>query len=1792
MKSGLVNSTVSASAYTISYGTAETPTLSLSTGDAQSVTLATATAGAAIYYTTDGNTPTTGSNLYSSPFTISNDGASHTIKAIAVKSQLQNSAVGSATYQSAAAPTYTFNDGTSSTDQTVSISSATASPTIYYTIDNATPTTSSSTYGTPVWVIEANGAMTVKAFTVAAGKLNSTVSSVIYQPANTPSFSAPAGSYTSDQTVSITSSGSDAIRYTTDGITAPTTSSTLYSGSLSIAGSIAGVNSTTVKAIAIKTGYITKSAEATYNITYPQVATPTVSLSGGNVSLSTTTAGAAIRYTTDGSTPTGASSLYSSAITGLTGPGITIQAIATKAAMITSDVGSATYYSAADPSFVLNAGTTAANQTVTVSTTTSNSTLRYTTDGSTPTNASATYTTPLTAIGDSGAKTIKAFATSTGYLNSNVSSVTYQPATAPSFSVPGGSYDLTQSVALSSSGSDYVFYTTDNSTPSTSNVSFSSNIPVGNGTTTIKAIAYRSGYLTTSASATYVITLPQAATPTFSLSAGDTQAMSLSTTSAGATIYYTTDGSTPTTNSPAYTDPFSVTDGATIKAIAVKDQMADSAVGSTTISTAAAPTFSLSAGTSSTDQTVTISSTTASPTIYYTTDTTTPNSSSSTYGTPVWVIEANGAMTVKAFTTAAGKLNSASTSVTYQLTNTPSFSVPRGAYTTDQSVTITSSGSTAIRYTTNNTAPTTSSSLYGSSVSILGSTSGLNTTVLNAIAIRSGYITTSNSVTYDITYPTAATPTFSISGGNVSIATTTAGATIRYTLNGSTPTGASTLYSGTINGYTGTNIAFKAIALKSDKVTSAVGSQTYTSAAAPTFSLSAGTSATDQTVTVSTTTGSPTLYYTTDGTTPTNASATYAAPLSVLGNNGTATIKSYTGATGYLNSSVSTAMYSAISTPSFNPVAGSYNAVQSVALSSTGATAIYYTTDGSTPTTSSNLYSSSISVGNGTTTIKSIAIRSGFLTTSASATYVVTLPLAATPAFSPTPGSYVTSVSVTLTSATAGASIYYTTNGTTPTPGSTLYSSPFTISASIGTQTTVKAIAIRSGYSDSLVATGIYTSAGPTCLSTSTPITWTAASTWNCAGSTRALIAGDSLQIVSPHVVTINSGYTIPQINNITIDNGATLIQGNNATQTILGTLTVSGMLTHSANSTESSSAPSYAVKFTSVGVNVTGTGLITADGKGNTGGNGTAPGLGGVNNSDIHYSGASHSGYGARTSYRSANAPYCTIINPATMGSGGVNGYHSGSGGTGGGLIILNAGSGDFVLAGTITAKAATATGDSSGGAGGGIKLTGTNFSGSGSINVSGGDILPPASLFTGGGGGGCVLVDYTGANTMTPTLTLKGGKGGEYGRKIANTNTDAYFGGSGLALIRKNGAGGTLYANNAGNTGALTLQSDNLSIDTLSVSNGAYLQTNGKSLTLTQSLPDSSAYVYGVIEVNGSTTFTTPLSANVFSIGTKTDLIYHRGATWTSSSSVDLAVSGIFDQRDFTAALSALSLRSLSITSTGVVTHGKNPSSTQSHVLKIDASNNINVQASGQINVDRKGHASGLLAGGSGFTGYGAGPGVYTLDRNVYQVYVSGAGHGGAGGSGRGGIWPGGSAYCSISSPATLGSGGGYYANGNQTADATLAPYSNPNPSPSPAIAIPYDTFSDPWLYGLGGDGGGLVILTSPSITVNGKISANGGTATNIGSSNGGGSGGAGGGIYISATNIYGTNSANTFTANGGNASSAGTSGNGGGGGGCVRVEATNPSSFTTSAISVTGGSYSNDAAAGSVGLKAVVP
>jgi RHS repeat-associated protein len=85
----------------------------------------------------------------------------------------------------------------------------------------------------------------------------------------------------------------------------------------------------------------------------------------------------------------------------------------------------------------------------------------------------------------------------------------------------------------------------------------------------------------------------------------------------------------------------------------------------------------------------------------------------------------------------------------------------------------------------------------------------------------------------------------------------------------------------------------------------------------------------------------------------------------------------------------------------------------------------------------------------------------------------ITTPTAATPVFTPAGGSYGAATNVTVTCATAGAAIYYTTNGSTPTASDNYIFSGGTIYVS--GVITLKAKAFASGYIDSGVASATYT---------------------------------------------------------------------------------------------------------------------------------------------------------------------------------------------------------------------------------------------------------------------------------------------------------------------------------------------------------------------------------------------------------------------------------------------------------------------------------------------------------------------------------------------------------------------------------------------------------------------------------------------------------------------------------------------------------------------------------------------
>lgn len=264
---------------------------------------------------------------------------------------------------------------------------------------------------------------------------------------------------------------------------------------------------------------------------------------------------------------------------------------------------------------------------------------------------------------------------------------------------------------------------------------------------------------------------------------------------------------------------------------------------------------------------------------------------------------------------------------------------------------------------------------------------------------------------------------------------------------------------------------------KTDNAPTLSGS-TVAGVSTPTFTPVAGSYADSTLVSITCKTVGATIYYTLDGTTPGAGSTLYQGAFKIYES---ATVK----AIALLNaetSSVAEAAYEItitpflVALPVFTPAAGTYpDSVEvSISCATVGAT-IHYTIDGTVPGVNSMTYSAPVKL---TTSgvLKAIAVFGNFSSEIAQAAYTITVTpiVVATPVILPVSGEFTESVEITISSATAGAVIYYTTNGTTPTNTSTLYSAGFVITET----TTVKAIAYLKGFSSS-VAVANYTLKAP-----------------------------------------------------------------------------------------------------------------------------------------------------------------------------------------------------------------------------------------------------------------------------------------------------------------------------------------------------------------------------------------------------------------------------------------------------------------------------------------------------------------------------------------------------------------------------------------------------------------------------------------------------------------------------------------------------------------------------------------
>jgi hypothetical protein len=295
------------------------------------------------------------------------------------------------------------------------------------------------------------------------------------------------------------------------------------------------------------------------------------------------------------------------------------------------------------------------------------------------------------------------------------------------------------------------------------------------------------------------VTALPAATPHISRGTGiyvGDQSVTLTDSSPDASIYYSTNGKTPTNASTKYTGPIKIAESEKLEVIAYAPGYLPSAVASASYTIVTnTPKISADGGTFISDTTVTITDAVAGAEIFYTTNGTKPTKTSTKYAKPIVVTKNE---TIEAVAFATGQSESAVAPAKFLIkAATPKLSVPSGKYPKPFTVTITDATKGAvIYYTTNGKAPTTASAKYSKPVEI-----PTNAT-LEAMAIAPGG--TESAIAKATYMVEAATPVISPDGGAVASGKTftltdsTKGATIYYTLNGATPTTASTKYKGAV----------------------------------------------------------------------------------------------------------------------------------------------------------------------------------------------------------------------------------------------------------------------------------------------------------------------------------------------------------------------------------------------------------------------------------------------------------------------------------------------------------------------------------------------------------------------------------------------------------------------------------------------------------------------------------------------------------------------------------------------------------------------------------------------------------------------------------------------------------------------------------------------------------------------------------------------------------------------------------------------------------------------------------
>jgi uncharacterized repeat protein (TIGR02543 family) len=456
-----------------------------------------------------------------------------------------------------------------------------------------------------------------------------------------------------------------------------------------------------------------------------------------------------------------------------------------------------------------------------------------------------------------------------------------------------------------------------------------------------------------------------------------------------ATIYYTVDGTTPTNpatgNTQVYTGPITVSSSTTLNyfAVSTSSSLSESMkTSSYTINLVPVITVSPLGGTYTSAQSITLTSNKPGN-IYYTVDGSDP-----TYPVSVTTqifsaaIPINTTTTLKFFARDTDGNQGTVQSQLYTM-NIPPITTATpggGTYTSQQSVVLTANEAATIYYTLDGSTPTfpeTGTTQTYSSPLVIST----NTTLKFFSRDMDGNLESVQTLVYTMNIPpiTTATP----AGGTystpqtVSLSSNEAGATIYFTVDGSTPTypvtGSTQIYSSPIA--INSNTALKFFGRDIDGNLEVVKTETYTISIPPVTTANplGGVYPPGQTVTL-TSSKQGTIYYTTDGSTPTypvtGSTLTYSSPITI---NATTTLKYFARDLSGTQEAVKTQTYTISTLPytTATPPGGAYTSAQTVTLSTYAQATIYYTVDGTDPTSpasgSTQVYSGPIPISSDTT---------------------------------------------------------------------------------------------------------------------------------------------------------------------------------------------------------------------------------------------------------------------------------------------------------------------------------------------------------------------------------------------------------------------------------------------------------------------------------------------------------------------------------------------------------------------------------------------------------------------------------------------------------------------------------------------------------------------------------------------------------------------------------------------------------------------------------------------------------